>query len=53
MINFVIVILLVYCWGVEILGILEFKKYLDVFSIVIYEIIGLKGCVKECYKCCG
>ncbi|XP_065930192.1 uncharacterized protein [Magallana gigas] len=50
MTNLVTVILLAHCWVVETLGILELNKYLDVPSIATYEIIGLKGCAKECYK---
>lgn len=50
MTNLVTVILLAHCWGVETLGILELNKYLDVPNIATYEIIGLKGCAKECYK---
>lgn len=46
----VTVILIAHCWGVETLGILELNKYLDVPIIATYEIIGLKGCAKECFK---
>jgi hypothetical protein len=43
-------ILLISTWNVHALGNLIQNKYLDIPALATYNIIGLKGCARQCIK---